>query len=187
MTKFAVLHTNKDFRTLYYRGKSQVHPGLVTYVRRNRLGIPRAGITASKKLGNAVQRNPLPPGSSGRPDRGLVPAVQGGWDLVFVARSRTLHMKSTEVRRVMEAHLKKTASFSERPFTGFNRYEKAAYRADSVLSAPHFCEHPAGLPLYAHLLRAYAIEALERFAVLKGTGLAVWRILALQSLGRPRL
>lgn len=39
--------------------------------------------------------------------RGLVPAVQGGWDLVFVARSRTLHMKSTEVRRVMEAHLKK--------------------------------------------------------------------------------
>ena len=40
--------------------------------------------------------------------RGLVPAVQGGWDLVFVARSRTLHMKSTEVRRVMEAHLKKT-------------------------------------------------------------------------------
>lgn len=30
MTKFAVLHTNKDFRTLYYRGKSQVHPGLVT-------------------------------------------------------------------------------------------------------------------------------------------------------------
>ena len=57
MTKFAVLHTNKDFRTLYYRGKSQVHPGLVTYVRRNRLGIPRAGITASKKLGNAVQRN----------------------------------------------------------------------------------------------------------------------------------
>ena len=87
MTKFAVLHTNKDFRTLYYRGKSQVHPGLVTYVRRNRLGIPRAGITASKKLGNAVQ---------------------GGWDLVFVARSRTLHMKSTEVRRVMEAHLKKT-------------------------------------------------------------------------------
>lgn len=65
MTKFAVLHTNKDFRTLYYRGKSQVHPGLVTYVRRNRLGIPRAGITASKKLGNAVQRNRCRPGHPG--------------------------------------------------------------------------------------------------------------------------
>ena len=97
MTKFAVLHTNKDFRTLYYRGKSQVHPGLVT----------RAGITASKKLGNAVQRNRCRRVIR-EAYRGLVPAVQGGWDLVFVARSRTLHMKSTEVRRVMEAHLKKT-------------------------------------------------------------------------------
>ena len=47
--KFAVLNTNKDFRTLYYRGKSQVHPLLVTYVRKNRLGHPRAGITTGKK------------------------------------------------------------------------------------------------------------------------------------------
>ena len=57
MAKFAVLNCNKDFRTLYYRGKSQVHPGLVTYVRRNRLGTPRAGITTGKKVGNAVRRS----------------------------------------------------------------------------------------------------------------------------------
>ena len=54
MTKFAVINTNKDFRTLYYRGKSQVHPALVTYVRKNRLGYPRAGITTRHKLGGAV-------------------------------------------------------------------------------------------------------------------------------------
>ena len=107
MTKFAVLNTNKDFRTLYYRGKSQAHPVLVTYVRKNRLGYPRVGITTGKKIGNAVQRNRCRRVIR-EAYRGLVPAVQGGWDLVFVARSRTLHMKSTEVRRVMEAHLKKT-------------------------------------------------------------------------------
>ena len=49
MSKFAVLNTNKDFRTLYYRGKSQVHSGLVTYVRRNRLGSPAGGITTGKR------------------------------------------------------------------------------------------------------------------------------------------
>lgn len=107
MTKFAVLHTNKDFRTLYYRGKSQVHPGLVTYVRRNRLGIPRPASPPAKSWAT-----PCSATAARRvireAYRGLVPAVQGGWDLVFVARSRTLHMKSTEVRRVMEAHLKKT-------------------------------------------------------------------------------
>ena len=54
MTKFAVINTNKDFRTLYYRGKSQVHPVLVTYVRKNRLGYPRAGITTGKKIGGAA-------------------------------------------------------------------------------------------------------------------------------------
>ena len=46
--KLTVLNTNKDFRTLYYRGKSQVHPALVTYVRKNRLGVPRVGITTGK-------------------------------------------------------------------------------------------------------------------------------------------
>lgn len=32
---------NKDFRTAYYHGGSQVHPALVTYVRKNRLGVTR--------------------------------------------------------------------------------------------------------------------------------------------------
>ena len=104
--KFAVINANKDFRTLYYRGKSQVHPALVTYVRKNRAGLPRAGITASKKLGGAVQRNRCRRVIR-EAYRQLLPEIRGGWDLVFVARTRTLYMKSTEVRRVMEAQLQK--------------------------------------------------------------------------------
>ena len=34
-------------------------------------------------------------------------AIEGGWDLVFVARTRTLRMKSTALRAVMEEQLKK--------------------------------------------------------------------------------
>lgn len=106
MTKFAVLNRNTDFRTLYYRGKSQVHPALVTYVRKNRLGIPRAGITAGKKLGTAVQRNRCRRVIR-EAYRQILPSIEGGWDLVFVARTRTLRMKSTALRAVMEEQLKK--------------------------------------------------------------------------------
>ena len=105
MAKFAVLNCTKDFRTLYYRGKSQVHPGLVTYVRRNRLGTPRAGITTGKKVGNAVRRSRCRRVIR-EAYRGLLPSIQGGWDFVFVARGRTAGLKSGEVRRIMAAHLK---------------------------------------------------------------------------------
>ena len=113
MTKFAVINTNKDFRTLYYRGKSQVHPALVTYVRKNRLGYPRAGITTGKKIGGAVQRNHIKRLLRNRCRRVireayrlLLPQISGGWDLVFVARARTLRCKSTAVRAVMEEQLR---------------------------------------------------------------------------------
>ena len=59
MAAFESLRENKDFRTLYYHGRSQVHPALVTYVRKNRLGYPRVGITTGKKLGGAAWRRHL--------------------------------------------------------------------------------------------------------------------------------
>lgn len=107
--KFAVLKSNKDFRTLYYRGKAQVHPALVTYVRKNRLGSPRAGITTSKKLGNAVLRNRCRRVIR-EAYRTLLPKIQSesqcGWDFVFVARGRTCSMKSTDILRIMEKQLR---------------------------------------------------------------------------------
>ncbi len=104
MTKPPVLNENKDFRRLYGRGKSKVHPALVTYVMKNRAGFCRVGITTSKKIGNAVERNRarrvIREGY-----RRLLPCIQGGYDIVFVARARTHHMKSTELQTVMAAQL----------------------------------------------------------------------------------
>lgn len=103
MAAFESLRENKDFRTLYYHGRSQVHPALVTYVRKNRLGYPRVGITTGKKLGGAVQRS--------RCRRVIRAAFQplyprvGGYDIVFVARARLLSMKSTQLLPVMEKQL----------------------------------------------------------------------------------
>ena len=104
MGAFHVLNQNKDFRTLYYHGKSQAHPWLITYVRKNRLGITRVGITTSKKIGGAVQRS-----RSRRVIRKAyrqnMPQVRDGLDIVFVARGRTAACKSTQVAEVMRGQL----------------------------------------------------------------------------------
>ncbi len=64
------------------------------------------GITTSKKIGNAVERN-----RSRRVIRAafrdIFPSVKGGYDIVFVARSKTGYLKSTDVSKVMNKHLAK--------------------------------------------------------------------------------
>lgn len=103
--KAAVLRLNKEFRTLYYHGKSQISPVLVTYVRKNRYGFCRIGITTGKKIGKAVQRNRC---------RRLIreayrlirPQIQGNWDIVFVARSRTAGATMPQVKQAMTAHFR---------------------------------------------------------------------------------
>ena len=98
------LNTNSDFRRAYARGKVYTDPALVSYVLKNRAGICRIGITASKKIGNAVQRN-----RARRVIRAateMLPAVRGGYDIVFVARTKTIRKKSTEIAKVMEQQLR---------------------------------------------------------------------------------
>lgn len=104
MATWITLRENKDFRTLYYRGRSQVHPALVTYVRKNRLGVPRVGITTGKKLGKAVKRTRCRRiiREAFRPHYSQI----GGWDIVFVARARLTTMKSTQVIPIIGQHLR---------------------------------------------------------------------------------
>ena len=47
--RYRVLNKNRDFTRIYARGKSYVHPHLVLYVAKNRLGAPRIGLTATKR------------------------------------------------------------------------------------------------------------------------------------------
>ena len=105
MDGYVTINQNREFQRVYSKGKPFVSPGLVSYVLRNRRNAVRFGITTSRKTGNAVRRN-----RSRRvireAFRSLSPRVGLGCDLVFVARTRTPAMKSTEVRRVMERHLK---------------------------------------------------------------------------------
>ena len=82
------LKRNHIFRRLYST-KGLANSYLVLYARRNRLGRNEVGITVSKKLGSAVIRN--------RTRRRLREVYRlqeerftPGWDIVVVARSRSV-------------------------------------------------------------------------------------------------
>lgn len=109
MPKVYTLKQNTDFRTAYYRGTVQVHPCLVVYVRKNRFGTVRIGITTGKKIGKAVQRNRCRR-LIREAFRALSPDVKTGYDLVFVARSATLKKSSTALTAVMRELLQKAGT-----------------------------------------------------------------------------
>lgn len=106
MGKPITICNNYEFRRAYAKGKSFVSPVVVTYVMKNRRNETRVGITTSKKVGNAVARS-----RCRRVIRAayqpLLPQIKPGYDLVFVARTRTCFVKSDEVHRVIAGHLKK--------------------------------------------------------------------------------
>lgn len=103
--KSTSLKENTDFRRLYYRGKSKATPCLVTYTMKNRLGYTRVGITSGKKIGNAVKRN-----RARRVIRAAFsqyePMIEGNWDIVFVARTKTTEVKTQAVASEMANQLK---------------------------------------------------------------------------------
>ena len=103
MQKYITLKEKTDFNRVYYRGKSSAKPQLVVYSLKNRLGVCRIGITTSKKIGNAVERN-----RSRRIIRAAFQSVikdfdtEGkGYDFVFVARTKTKYLKSTHIEKAM--------------------------------------------------------------------------------------
>lgn len=102
------LNQNTDFRRLYKRGRSDVNPALVSYYMKNHAGICRIGVTSSKKIGNAVERN-----KSRRLIRAAFREVYKqnskylqGYDFVFVARVKTRYKKSYELEQIMLKQLK---------------------------------------------------------------------------------
>lgn len=89
MDILAPLTENHEYKRVYARGKSAVRPVLVLYCLRNKkVKQARVGITASKKIGNAVKRNRARR-LLRESIRVLYPQLKPGYDFVLVSRGRT--------------------------------------------------------------------------------------------------
>ncbi|MDL2232547.1 ribonuclease P protein component [Ruminococcaceae bacterium OttesenSCG-928-L11] len=91
------MNENYLFRRLYRIGTCKVTPHIAVYYRGNKLGHNRLGITTTKKIGNAVQRN--------RARRLIAEAYRlletdlpSGLDIVIVARKKAVYAKMQDVR-----------------------------------------------------------------------------------------
>jgi ribonuclease P protein component len=107
MKTLTTLKKNKEYRTVYSRGKSVADRHLVIYFLANNLEYCRFGFTVSKKVGNAVTRN--------RIKRLLKEACRlnstsftGGFDLVLVARRSIAGLEYKQVEESLLKLLRKT-------------------------------------------------------------------------------
>lgn len=98
------INKNYIFKQLYTKGTSLKHYSLITCVRKNRLNHPQIGITASTKIGNAVERNRAKRIIK-ESYRLLEPLVHGGYDIVFIARKTTVSLKTGDIMPAMKKHL----------------------------------------------------------------------------------
>ena len=104
--KFKAINQNRECKSCYKRGVSYVSPLLVTYVLKNRLGKIRIGVTASKKVGNAVKRNRakrLLKESA----RLLITDIDQSYDIIFGSRGKNPHSNMNAVKNQMQEHLQK--------------------------------------------------------------------------------
>lgn len=83
---------------MYQRAKSVVCRNIVVYIRPNRSGVSRLGLTCTKTVGKAVVRN--------RVKRLMKESyrlnedkLKGGFDCIIVARTRAKDKKCAEIER----------------------------------------------------------------------------------------
>lgn len=102
-----ILNNNRDFLNLYRKGQSIVSKYAVVYFRKNGLDVNRFGITAGKKVGNAVRRNRAKR-IIRQAYRECEPLFPVGLDIVIVARAATPSAMSYDIASFLKGRALKT-------------------------------------------------------------------------------
>ena len=175
MSLFITLKENRDFRRLYRQSLSYVGPALVVYLKENRAGFSRIGITAGKKLGTAVKRN-----RAKRvirvAYRTLLPDFKKNVDMVVVARKRATFIKSQEAVEELKSLLEKAEIiwFFMKHILIF------------LIKVYKKCISPFKTPCcrYYPTCSQYAIDAIKTHGAIKGSYYSIKRILRCNPFGK---
>ena len=116
------LRKTTDFKMVYTRGRSYVHPMLVAYVLRKEQQGVRFGFSVSKKLGGAADRNRIKR-LLREACRGFMSRLRAGTDVVIVGRSPITGASLAQIKSALDQVLTKAqdgadSARGERRFKG---------------------------------------------------------------------
>ena len=98
---------DSDFRKVYQRGKSLADRNLVIYTMNNKSDKSRIGISISKKVGKAHERNRIRRCIKEAYRLNIDDKVLGGYDLVFIARINAADKDYRELEKSLKFICKK--------------------------------------------------------------------------------
>ena len=98
---------DSDFRKVYQRGKSLADRNLVIYTMKNKSDKSRIGISISKKVGKAHERNRIRRCIKEAYRLNIDDKVLGGYDLVFIARINAADKDYKKLERSLKYICKK--------------------------------------------------------------------------------
>lgn len=100
MSKNESLKNNRDFRSVYDKGKSFANRFLVMFYIRNETGVSRVGFSVTKKLGNAIVRNKVKRRMK-ESYRLHSHKFKKGYDIVFLSRVKAKSANYKEIESAL--------------------------------------------------------------------------------------
>lgn len=113
MLKPNVLRNKKDFSALYNKGRSVGDKYVVLFFKKNGRNYNRTAFLASKKVGKSVIRNRARRLMK-ESYRSLGKDLPIGYDFIFIARKTILNLKCADVKKSMEAAIRRSGIKKEK-------------------------------------------------------------------------